>query len=70
MEESNSGVEEDSIYESQFDDQEIGIRILGLHKRYRYWNESKIVLNGLNLNCRTGNLLVLINCCELDGGAL
>ncbi|XP_037034865.1 ABC transporter G family member 23-like [Bradysia coprophila] len=59
MEQSNSGEEVDSIYESQFDDQEIGIQILGLHKQYRRWNRSKIVLNGLNLNCQSGKLYIL-----------
>lgn len=48
-------------FDPQFEEQDIAIRVLGLHKRYRNFHGSKVVLNGLNLKCRTGKLFVT-NC--------
>lgn len=45
-------------FEPQFGDSNNAIQVLGLHKRYRKYRRSKIVLNGLNLNCPTGKLFV------------
>lgn len=59
--ESDSAVDDiENIFEPHFKDQEqdTAIQILDLHKRYRNYGGSKIVLNGLNLNCQTGKLLV------------
>lgn len=66
MGESDSAIDDvEKFFEPQFDDQDQGsaIQVLDLHKRYRYFNGSKIVLNGLNLNCQTGKLLVK-NCLD------
>lgn len=48
------------IFEPEIEDQETAIRVWRLHKRYRHFNRTKIVLNGLNLKCPAGKLYVMI----------
>lgn len=59
MSKSDSSIDDvGNTFEPNFGDQETAIKVLGLHKQYRKYNRSKIVLNGLNLNCQAGKLLV------------
>lgn len=48
-------------FDPHYEEQDTAIQVLGLHKRYRKFRGSKVVLNGLNLKCRTGKLFVT-NC--------
>lgn len=48
----------EKVFEPRFEDRDIAIRVLRLHKIYRNFRRSKIVLNGLNLNCQAKKLLV------------
>lgn len=61
MEKSDSVIEDEEKFDPQAEDEDISdiaIRVIELHKRYRNFHRSETVLNGLNLNCQTGKLLV------------
>lgn len=46
-----------NTYEPHFEDFDTAIQVFELHKRYRKYYRSKVILNGLNLKCYAGKLL-------------
>lgn len=65
MGKSDSVIEEEETFDPHFESENtspnLAIQTVDLHKRYRSFHRSEIVLNGLNLNCPTGKLLVVLN---------
>lgn len=50
--------EVEEMSEPQSEEQNVAIQVVDLHKHYRKYHRSEVVLNGLNLNCQAGKLLV------------
>lgn len=59
MKKRTSGTDDvENVFEPEFEEQDMAVRVVDLHKKYRNYYRSKIVLNGLNLNCQAGKLFV------------